>query len=489
MGKNKWSRISSWFSSINLIIVLVLLSVAAYFLPQLRLDLTKNQIHSLSPATKTMVSNLKDVVAVKVYISSNLPSEAKSVADNLKTILKEYSGLNKNKVLVSYYDPTKDETAKSDALKYGIEPIQFNSVKADKFEVSEGYLGLVMLYSGKQEVLPIASDVGNLEYYLTSNLKKISENNLPELLLASGNGEIETSQLQYLEKYLETTYKITPVDLSKEKTLPTTGSVLVLVGPKTAFNKDQLALVKQWVEVDKKGLMVMLDSYDVSSSLTAEKVASSGLEDMLKSWGMEFKNVVVADSSAAIASFQTNNGGFYVQYPYWVKVRAETINSKVPAVSGISSLTMPWSAVINVTSPAQSLVDSSDQSWTIDNPNFSPTNQLTMPQNTKKETLAAINTSGIKVALIANSFFIQDNFVQNNQQNLVLALNLVDYLSQDSSLFQIRSKLVTQPMVIELSDNAKQAIKWINIVGPVLLLAAAGLVFGLARKRKNNNDK
>jgi hypothetical protein len=79
---------------------------------------------------------------------------------------------------------------------------------------------------------------------------------------------------------------------------------------------------------------------------------------------------------------------------------------------------------------------------------------------------------------------IKDSFVVNNQQNLLLALNLVDFISSDPSLMSIRTKILKDSPLNPVSDQIKIVVKWGNIILPLILLIT---VYGLSvyiEKRK-----
>ena len=104
----------------------------------------------------------------------------------------------------------------------------------------------------------------------------------------------------------------------------------------------------------------------------------------------------------------------------------------------------------------------------------------------KKYVLGAINTDGVKLALMGDADMIKDNFVVNNQQNLLMALNMVDYFSQDPTLMAIRAKILKDSPLSVVSDQTKMAVKWVNMALPLVLLLVGYGVSVYMEKRKNN---
>ncbi len=466
-------------------VALLLVTVAvSLFLPNVKLDLTANKIHTLSPATVSMVRNLKDLVKIKVYLSEDVPPEIKPLADNLKTVLSEISSLNKSKLQVSYADPNKDSAAKEEALRYGITPLQFSSVKSDKLEVANGYFGLVLVYGNKQVVLSVAGDVGNLEYFLVSGIKKLTEKQLPTILLATGNGDVSTDEMQVFSNYADSNYQLETVDLSKEKALDNKNGILIIDGPTSTFNQAAQDQIKQWVEA-KKGVLFLVNSASVNSNLEGQARPPMGIESLLKSQGIELVPKLILDPSSAVASFSTKSGGFYTQYLYWLQIRPENINQSLPPLSGLQSMLMPWTSPLIVDGKAKAMVYSSPDAWTVtDLSNLSPLAKVVQGSDVSKKVVAAINTDTSRIAVIGNSDLIKDQFVSSDQQNLVMVFNLIDYLSQDDSLLSIRAKVISNPPLKNISDTMKQVVRYGDIGLPVVLLLLIGGVSYFVRKKR-----
>ena len=56
-----------------------------------RLDLTENQIYSLSPSSKVILEKIDDFLTAKVYFSENLPGQYGNTRRYLQDILEEYA--------------------------------------------------------------------------------------------------------------------------------------------------------------------------------------------------------------------------------------------------------------------------------------------------------------------------------------------------------------------------------------------------------------
>jgi ABC-2 type transport system permease protein len=64
-----------------------------------RIDLTEDQIYTLSSASKRLVASLPDRLTVKAFISSDLPPQVKGIARYLRDMLEEYARASKGKMV------------------------------------------------------------------------------------------------------------------------------------------------------------------------------------------------------------------------------------------------------------------------------------------------------------------------------------------------------------------------------------------------------
>ena len=68
-------------------------------------------------------------------------------------------------------------------------------------------------------------------------------------------------------------------------------------------------------------------------------------------------------------------------------------------------------------------------------------------------------------------------------ENHIFIMNAVDYLLGDRELISLRSREITSRPLMELEDNQKSRLKWINMLLPSILIIG----FGLMRLRNENS--
>ncbi len=478
-------KIKNNLTAINLMVLIVIINVILALLPLPKIDLTNDKVHSLSASSKEVIRNLDDIVKVKVYESKELPAEVKQVADSLNSITKEFARLNKSKFLVEFIDPSESNELKAEAVSEGIQTLQFSTVKNEKLEVSNGYLGMTISFGDKKEVLPVAGDVGNVEYFIVSSIKKLTATELPKIVLIDGTMTNKESRINIFEQYLSSGYRVVNLEVGSTAKIEDDVKTVVLVGVNQELKKELVDSIGEFVR--KGGALVYLDSpIKVSDNLEASTIRT-GLEGLLSENGIEIKNALVLDSSSAIASFRNNNESYLTQYPYWITVLSENVNRDTAMTSNISSPMLPWTSPIETGEGVKAIVLSSNKAISMDNlANIRPDSKANMQgKEFGQYNLAVLKTDGAKIGVIASNYLLDDQFLSNNQENLALALNMVDYLSNDETLLSIRSKSISSNPLRPIDDWVKQVVKWVNLGLPIVILLTIGLVVRIWRIKKN----
>ncbi len=479
-----WQKKFNLSSTVLLIIAIVLalnwLSAAFFWH---RFDLTASQRYSLSPASQTAAKALPDVVNVTAYFSTGLPAQYAQWRQDALDLLAEYHAYAPN-LRVRVEVPTDD----SRMQQLGIPKLQFNDINQDKMQVVSGYLGIVLAYGDKTEVVPVAEANGRLEYEITRSLVRLANQKQVAVGWLSSNGIPPNAGAQQM---LQQLYNVVPVDLSKTKIIDPAIKTLVIAGPSAKFNQDQMTLLDKFL-ASGHSIMVLSGGLKVNNNLT---VADSGnnLNDWLKKYGLKIENNLVLDQSSAVASFNQGFVNISVNYPAWVKLLKQNFASDNAAVASLDGTVLPWPSPIDQFDNSnklttQILARSSNFAWTQDkNADLAP-GKLVAPQKTEQYNLA-IELSGIannkdsRLVVIGNDAFISDNFLQQQPANQALLQNLVDSLSLNSNLAAIRAKAQADAGLKEIDESNKLWLKLVNIFGGVVLLAGFGVVRYVVRKR------
>src|SRR5438045_1967848 len=109
------------FSSILLIVGIVILVnflSDSYFF---RLDFTADKAYTISDASKDILHNLKKPITVKAYFSENIHPDVTKARSDFKDLLIEYANRSKGKIVYSFINPNEKEEYEKEALQAGVE--------------------------------------------------------------------------------------------------------------------------------------------------------------------------------------------------------------------------------------------------------------------------------------------------------------------------------------------------------------------------------
>jgi len=489
-----------WATTINVLVIVVLINILANF-SSFNLDLTADKSHSLSKETKDIIKNLDDLVTIKVFISGNLPPQLIPAKETLKNTLDQYQRLARGNIKVYWLDPQKDESLKQEANSLGIAPMQFSVVKQDQFEMVQSYFGMVVSYAGEDEVIPALQEINNLEYNLSSKLQKIQKDQLPTIGIYQTNPTDKPTSL--LQRLLADSYQVTSITLDEDGQTSINFDSLIVIAPNSPATDQQVKFINQAI-ADQKGVLILIDKLTVNEAMQGQLV-DTNLEDLIANYDIKINPQLIADPSSSFVTFRTNLGNFMMPYPLWVKTLPENANPNSPITASLESVVFPWVANLELSGNAESLWQSSKESIIYKNVfNISPDQKWGFEDKDSSDqyTLAAINLGpakdfitgkqieSIKLAVVADSDFITDQVLASNSENANFALNLMDFLTADTSLINIRSKTVSSRPLKMIKDSQKQMIKIISLAaGPSLLLATAVIIRILRKKahEKRNN--
>ncbi|MCP4747180.1 MAG: ABC transporter permease [Desulfobacteraceae bacterium] len=174
-------RYPKYIKFIIYLIAAILVNIAGETL-FFRLDLTKNQVYSLSEPSKEAVSTLNEPLSIKVFFTKKLPAPHNSTELYLRDLLKEYS-LNSNKYFnFRFYDVSPEaegigdegKTNREIARDYGIHPVQIQLIENDEVKFKQAYMGLAMIHGDLVERIPAITSTDGLEYRLTTAIQKLN---------------------------------------------------------------------------------------------------------------------------------------------------------------------------------------------------------------------------------------------------------------------------------------------------------------------------
>lgn len=174
---------------IVVIVLINLVGITMFF----RIDLTSNNLYSLSKASKDVVSTLNEPLTINVFFSSNLPAPYNNIELYLHDLLEEYAIYSNKNLNYRFYNVTADEDDISESAKknreiarsYGIHPVTVQKIAQDEAKTQRAYMGIVLIHGDVIEKIPAVTSTEGLEYQITTAIQKMNNKisalaNLPE---------------------------------------------------------------------------------------------------------------------------------------------------------------------------------------------------------------------------------------------------------------------------------------------------------------------
>ncbi|MEQ9626032.1 MAG: Gldg family protein [Coleofasciculus chthonoplastes F1-TOW-03] len=229
-----------------------------------QIDLTENQLFTLSPQSQQVVRNLDQSVKVWVFESPANPAD--------QELLENYRRYGSN-LEFEFVDP------------------QLQPEFAQKFNVN--YIGEVYLeYGNQRELVQTISQGERLsEVQLTNAIERITGDRTDKVYFLQGHGErlLEASDeagLSQAVSALETkNFTVEPLNLAEQTAVPDDASLIVIAGPKRALFEPEVQALEDYL-AQGGSLLVMIDPD-----------TNPGLEPLLSDWGVTLTNQIVIDAS------------------------------------------------------------------------------------------------------------------------------------------------------------------------------------------------
>ena len=486
-----------------------------------RWDLTEKREYSLSPATKKLLGGLDDRVVINAYFTRRLPPYLANQRRQVQDVLEEYRAFSRGRLEIEFTDPGSDPVTEQRLRALGIPKVQLEVLERDQFQVANVYLGLVLLHGGRQEVIPIIQDAGNLEYELTAALLRLTSPGkkvvgwlgAPAADSGGRGGDPLRSELAKLYDLQQ----VAPDGLTK---VPDEAETLVVAGPRDLPEPARFALDQFLMRGGRAVFLV--DHFEIPEGSLTAVPTESGVHDLLERYGVKVARDVVGEPRLnAPAAFSSGFMQFRIAYPWWLRVPGAALDREHPVTARLESIVLPWTSSLEPAVPAAGgvtstvLARSSKEAFVVSgNYDFSPQPRRevdpsrtaaadrplivlltgrfpsfwrdkvppTQPPGGRSPKFRAesIETS---ILVVGTSRLAEPEFLRQFPENGTFLLNAVDWMTLGPELIGIRSRAADQRQLPPVSDQAKSFIKILNIIVVPLLIALLGILRLNARRR------
>ena len=311
-----FSRIALLAISVGLVICVLVISS----LPSVRIDLTQDDLYSLSPGTKNIVSNLQGPLEIMFFYSESATEDTPQIrtyANRVQELLREIVIASNNRISLSIIDPQPFSEEEDLATQFGIQAVP----------ISQGapgiYFGLVVAQPEDREINPQGRAAETLplirpelEQFLEYEfMKLITKVNQPDLQVVGLLTELDidggfdpvagqaTAQWMIMD-IIRQLYAVQRVDKSAEE-IDEEIDILMIVHPQ-GLSEQMLYAIDQFVMRGGKTMVFLDPNADSMVSRTQQgnmipAGMSSELPGLLEAWGIEFpSDKVLTDNELAL---------------------------------------------------------------------------------------------------------------------------------------------------------------------------------------------
>jgi ABC-2 type transport system permease protein len=369
-------------------------------LRNLEYDLTssiKKVVYGFQSVDSVLAAS-KDPVKLTLFVTpDSLPESLQQAPDTIQKVATDIQNKSNGKFtfqLVNPDAPGSSVTRQALADQYGLQPFPTSFLSQDTY-----YLHMVLQIGDQAQVMYPSGDLSeaSIRTSIESAIKRASPGFLkvvglwvpPQQGQTNAFGQPQQTLATYnaIAQQLSQEYSVRPVDLSSGQ-VSADVDVLVVVAPQNMTDLERYAidqyLMRGGAVVVAAGNYV-LEPDPYTGSLAIKQV-EGGLSDMLESYGIKVEQSLVMDPQNEPFPVQVNRnvGGMQVReiqalnYPFFVDVRPNAMDSGSPIVAGLPAVTMQWASPVvvdpdkNAQRNVATLLRSSSGSWLRTNTDIQP---------------------------------------------------------------------------------------------------------------------
>ena len=471
---------------IAVILFLAINIVSKEMFSSARLDLTENQLYTLSKGTKNILETLKEPITLRFFLSEKLVTSLSinSYAERVKDLLLEYKRLAGDKINLIFVDPEPFSEEEDQAEGYGLQGIPIDDSN------TTFYFGIAGNDSiDNENVIPFFSPNREefLEYDLTKFIYQLAYpkqktvglmSTLPmqgdtnaSPFMPQNSGNQAWMIIDHIKQLLEVKTIATDVDV-----IPADIDVLMIVHP-MEFSDNTLYAIDQFVLKGGRAI-VFADPYsEVYEPVTDPKnpfaamqaPRNSNFNKLFDAWGIEVSDKVVGDlQTAQKVQMQKGSRMSVITYPVWMDLNGEQYFNTNDIITGkLGNVVMATAGSIvkkgDVPTEITPLISSGAKSMQIE---VAKLGFMAEPENLVREfkpddkfTLAARITGSVKTAF-PDGKPKDDETAENTEKHLtesVVDINVIVVADTDllEDKFWVRTQsMFGQRIAIPHAENA-----------------------------------
>lgn len=464
--------------------ILVLVNVLAnrFFF---RIDFTEDQRYTLSGTTKDILDNLTEPVTVTAYFSEGLQPQFDQLRKDFKDLLAEYASRSSQQVVYEFINPNKDANLEQKAVQAGIQTVMINAREKDQATTKKAFMGAVIQIGEETETIPFLQPGAQMEYALTTAIKKMTVPEKEAIGFITGHGEPGLHELMQVSQGLDVLYVpeavilSDSVDLGKYKTV-------AWINPQDSIPAEHFKLIDGYLE-QGGNLFVSFNRVDAQLQQGMGFVKHTGMGDWLAAKGLTVGEDFIVDANCGSVNVQQQQGIFTVHRPISFPYLPILSNfAEHPITEGLSAMVLQFGSSLSYSGDSTQtfipLVFTSDKSGMQAAPVYFNIDRewtesdFATPRLTVAGLLKAKNHQIVVITdgdLAING--TGENMHQVQPDNANFVVNAIDYMSDDTGLIQLRGKQVKMRPLDQLDEADKNFLKIFNFAFPLFIILGIGI--------------
>ncbi len=320
---------------VMMICIIICVNVLASYL-HAGLDLTKEKRFSLSPSTKTMLRNMKEVAVVDVYLKSEnkFPAYLQRLQESVRERLASFKDIAGTKVVFRFVDPFEgknDEEKKAvvhDLSNKGIRFFELAQQGDAQYSMQVFFPFALVQYNGKELPVMLLEDPPDkttaeekinyaealLEYKFANAINELGRPVRARVAYIVGNNEDLGVRTFDLLTSIRRYYDLDTLDLMHTVHIPVAYDAIIINEPKLTFTGPEKLKIDQYIMRgghvlwNVNSLDASIDSLERHPPQIMAMEYGLDLDDLLFKYGVRINNDLVEDMQNVPLARVVNGG-------------------------------------------------------------------------------------------------------------------------------------------------------------------------------------
>jgi ABC-type uncharacterized transport system involved in gliding motility auxiliary subunit len=467
-------------ATVLLVLVLVLMVNFIALRNPVRTDWSGRNYYALSEKTINLLENLEQRVVVTVFFQEEHP-----LYHEIENLLEEYQYHSRN-IHVEWVDPARDR-ARTEKLAnlYGLSEAQvvvFDIGGKSKI-VRQADIANSQMVKGRKE--PVISAFKG-EQAFSSAIQGLVQGKPPVVYFLVGHGERRVSEFDQISGYsnigtliLRDNLEVKELMLTSEKKIPADCAVLVVAGPSKNMSATEAEMIEEYLSRSGR-VMLLLDA-----------LKETGLEAMLRRWGVALRNDFVLDPENTL-----KGSDVYVRtyYEHPITMRMGDAGARFHLPRSIEPLVVQASDVPAEDRPiVVQLAMTSDKSWSetqveetsakYDENSGDLRGSFSLAVAVERgatQKLLDVQIRPSRMVVFGDSDFVANGALTGGDQDLFMSA--LNWLLDREQLMAIAPKPIEE-IKLSLTRNQLRNMFWLNMVGIPSVAVVVGLLMWWRRRK------